>query len=297
MTKKVPKSEYFADLPIGDATFKAAVLEDGTRVLTRATFIKAIGRTGKAKGGRAYDKEFKVPVFLTANNLKPFIPNELIENSEPIIFQHKGRESIGYKAELLPQVCGVFLDADEAGVLNANQEHIAQKCKILLRGFATVGIIALVDEATGYQEVRDRLALQKILDKFLTDEWAKWTKTFPDEYYKELFKLKKMPYPPTSMKRPQYVGHWTNDIVYSRLAPGVLKALKKKTPRTPGGHRKRRFHQHLTRDWGYPELRDHLSNVIFLMRSCATWDDFKRRLNRAAPKYGDTMPFDFPESD
>jgi len=98
----------------------------------------------------------------------------------------------------------LFSLADDAGVLLPTQKHIAQKCKILLRGFATVGIIALVDEATGFQEVRDRIALQKILDKFITDEWAKWTKTFPDEFYKELFRLKDIPYPPTSMKRPSY---------------------------------------------------------------------------------------------
>ncbi|MCD4717481.1 MAG: P63C domain-containing protein [Desulfobacterales bacterium] len=293
--EKIQKAIYIGDLPIGDSVIKAAVLEDGTRLLTRATFVKAIGRTGKAKGGRAYDDEFKTPVFLTAKNLKPYISNELLENSEPIIFKMKGKESIGYKAELLPQVCGVFIDADEAGTLLPNQEHIVQKCRILLRGFATVGIIALVDEATGYQEVRDRLALQKILDKFITDEWAKWTKTFPDEYYKELFKLHNMPYPPQSTKRPSYIGHWTNDIVYSRLAPGVLKKLKKINPRQPSGSRKRKFHQHLTRDWGIEELREHLSNIIFLMKSCATWADFKRRLNRAKPKYGDTMPLDFPD--
>jgi len=81
MTEKILKALYFNDLKIGDEIFKASVLEDKTRVLTRATFIKAIGRTGKAKGGRAYDDEFKMPVFLTANNLKPFIPNDLMENS------------------------------------------------------------------------------------------------------------------------------------------------------------------------------------------------------------------------
>jgi hypothetical protein len=96
------------------------------------------------KGGRAYDDEFKLPVFLTANNLKPYISDELKENSSPIIFKYKETQFIGYKAELLPQVCGVFIDADEAGVLTVMQKHIAQECRILLRGFATVGIIALI---------------------------------------------------------------------------------------------------------------------------------------------------------
>jgi len=40
--------------------------------------------------------------------------------------------------------------------------------------------VALVDEATGYQEIRDRLALQAILDRFLRKELAAWAKRFPD---------------------------------------------------------------------------------------------------------------------
>jgi len=108
--------------------------EDGTRVLTRATFLRAIGRRGKAKGGREYDDEFKTPVFLTANNLKPFINIDIGENSTPVIFDLK------------------------------------------------------------------------------------------------LFRLKNLPYPPISAKRPSYIGHWTNDIVYDRLAPGVLSDLRKKNP-------------------------------------------------------------------
>lgn len=289
----LPKATHEGPLKIGDMILNSAVLEDGTRVLSRTTFLKAIGRKGKAKGGRDYDDEFKVPVFLSAKNLIPFISTELRENSMPILFKSKnGTQSIGYRAELLPQVCGVFLDADEApDVITASQRHIVNRCKILIRGFATVGIIALIDEATGYQEVRDRLALQKILDKYLTDEWAKWTKTFPDDYYKELFRLKSIPYPPipSSTKKPSYVGHWTNDIIYSRLAPGVLAELKKKNPRLPSGNRSRKYFQYLTSDYGHPELKELLSNVIFLMKGYLNWEDFKGGLDRAKPKYGKTL--------
>jgi hypothetical protein len=191
---------------------------------------------------------------------------------------------------VLPKICEIFLDAREAKALLPSQMNTAKQSEILIRGLATVGIIALVDEATGYQEIRDRIALRKILDKYITDEWAKWTKTFPDEFYKELFRLKGVPYPPSAgSKKPSYVGHWTNDVVYSRLAPGVLRELKKQVPRMPGGSRKRKFHQHLTPEVGHPALKDHLSKVIFLMRGFNKWSDFKRALERAAEKYGDTI--------
>jgi hypothetical protein len=40
------------------------------------------------------------------------------------------------------------------------KSHIAKQCELLVRAFARVGIVALVDEVTGYQEIRDRETLQ-----------------------------------------------------------------------------------------------------------------------------------------
>lgn len=296
--QQVQKATHTGLLKIGRLEIPCAVLEDGTRVITQRGMFVALGmHKNPSKGQIAIADK---PGFLAASNLIPFIPEDLIRSWTPIQFRlpkgsggYKGNIAFGYRAEILPQVCHVYLDAKESGKLTERQDHIFKAAKLLQRGFAIIGIVALVDEATGYQEIRDRLALQKILDKYLTDEWAKWTKTFPDEFYKELFRLKGISYPPIQgkSKRPSYVGHWTNDIIYTRLAPGVLQALREMDPRLPTtGERARRFHQHLTRDFGHPSLRDLLSNVIFLMRGCSTWQDFKRLLERAAPKYGDTIP-------
>ena len=297
MQKKVFKTEYFNDLKIGDSIFKASVLEDKTRVLTRATFVKAIGRTGKAKGGRAYDDEFKMPVFLTANNLKPFIPDELIENSAPVFFKHKGSEYIGYRAELLPQVCGVFIDADEAGVLTKTQKPIAQKCRILLRGFATVGIIALIDEATGYQYDRDRDELNKILEAYISKELMPWTRRFPPEFYREIFRLHGWEYNPMTVKRPSYVGKLTNELVYKKLPPGVLDELKNKTPKDDKGRRKHQFHRLLTNDIGNPHLEKQLVAVTTLLKVAPHWSSFKRNFARAFPEGPEQIEMGFLEEE
>ena len=79
---------YVGILKIGkDVEIDCAVLEDGTRVLSRAGFVRAIGRTGKVKGGAEYEPESKLPVFLGADNLKPFVDNDLSSNSNPIFFK------------------------------------------------------------------------------------------------------------------------------------------------------------------------------------------------------------------
>jgi hypothetical protein len=293
---EIPKSEFMNEITVGNVTIPCAVLDtkDGPiRLLTQEGFLESLGRAGKAKGGHGASVD-KLPPFLAANNLKPFMPTGLEESTRPIIFRTpKGNKAFGYRAELLPKVCEIYIDADEAGQILPSQKRIVRQAHMLIRGLAHVGIAALIDEATGYQEVRDRLALQKILEKYLTDEWAKWTKTFPDTFYKELFRLKKIPYPPDpSGKKPQYVGHWTNDIVYDRLAPGIRKRLQELNPRGPRGNRLRKNFQYFTDDYGTPELRQHLHAVEALMRACTSWDDFKRRLERAFSKYGDTMPLD-----
>lgn len=281
----VPKATHEGPLQIGGAEIACAVLEDGTRVLSRAGFIRAIGRTGKAKGGRKYDLEFEVPVFLTADNLKPFISNELLENSKPVTFRTaSGVTSIGYRADLLPQVCHVFMDAKEAGALRPNQLHIAEQCKILNRGFSVLGLTALIDEATGYQEVRDRLALQKILDAYLSRELAAWAKRFPDEFYREIFRLRGWQWRRAGGKMPQLVGKLTKDVVYQRLVPELVKELERKNPKDERGNRKARHHQWLTEDVGHPALAQHLHATIALMRAADNWPEFKALLDRALPR-------------
>lgn len=281
-------------LRIGGAEIPCYVLEDDTRVLARAGFVRAIGRTGKVKGGRKYDDEFQTPVFLTAENLRPFLPSGIDENSTPIPFTtSSGARMIGYRAEFLPQVCEVFLDAKEAGALRPNQMHIAQACKILHRGFARIGIIGLVDEATGFQDVRMRSALQKILERYIAQELQPWVKTFDDDFYKHIFRLNRWSYDPSSVKRPGVIGRWTNDMIYDRLAPGVRDELHKLAERDDKGRLKNKLFQNLTQDQGHPKLKEHLAAVTALMRASNDWDSFKRLLQRSFPKFNTNLEFDY----
>jgi hypothetical protein len=153
---------------------------------------------------------------------------------------------------------------------------------------AAVGIVALVDEATGYQEVRDKLALQAILDKFLQKEFAAWAKRFPDEFYQQIFRLRGWQWRGMKVNRPQVVAHYTKDIVYSRLAPGILNELESRNLKDEQGKRRARHHQWLTDDVGHPALAQHLYAVVGLMRGSDSWEDFKRFLDRSYPKREDS---------
>jgi len=87
----------------------------------------------------------------------------------------------------------------------------------------------------------------------------------------------------------------TNDMVYARLAPGILDELKIRTPKDKKGRRKHRYHQLFTDDIGHPKLQEHLSNVITLMKASPNIATFRRLLQRAKPKIGESLPMDIPE--
>lgn len=290
----LPKATHDGDLPIAGTVIPCAVLENGQRVLTQDGFLRSIGRLARGGGGQGALAD-KLPVFLRAQNLQVYISEDIEKASVPIIFRTKrGKQAFGYKAELLPVVCDIFLKAREDDVLTKKQEHIAQACEILVRGLATVGIIALVDEATGYQYERDRQALHKILEAYISKELLPWTKRFPDNYYENLFRLMKWQYSPLSVKRPQLVGKLTNTLIYEQLPPGVLDELKHKNPKNEKGRRKHKFFQFLTDDIGNPHLEKQIVKVVTLMQISRNWRAFKTFFAQAhpGPKQIDMFPED-----
>ena len=146
--------------------------------------------------------------------------------SSQIEFRRKaGGKAFGYPAELLLKVCGVFIDADEAGKLTAAQKHIATKARLLLRGLAEVGIVAFVDEATGYQKKRSRDELQQILSAYVSPSLLPWTERFPIDFFKEMFRVYGWPWPFTKKEYPgplgpRYAGKLINKIILENLPPG-----------------------------------------------------------------------------
>ena len=290
----IPKATHTGELQIGPVTIECAVLEDGTRVLTQSGFLHAIGQSTKPAGQRIGFEE--MAPFLASNNLKRFVNKDLASSNTKIRFkQHRGGRAIGYKAELLPQVCEVYLQARDEGVLMASQMRTAAACEVLMRGLAHVGIIALVDEATKYQEIRDREALQEILDKYLLADRAKWAKRFPDEFYKEIFRLRGWQWQGMKINRPQVVGKYTNDVVWERLAPGVREELERLNPKGGSGSRRAKHHQWLTHDVGHPALQRHLIGAMAIMRGSLNWEQFKRALQRAYPKINTNLELELDE--
>ncbi len=274
-------------LRIGNIEIPCYVLDNDLRVITHRGLQ---GSLSMAVSGGASE----TAAFLLRLESKGLYCQELAARvAKPIEFRpvRGGRTAFGYEATILPDICDLILEARHRDLLNDPSgawQRIADRCEILVRGLARVGIIALVDEATGYQEVRDKLALQEILDQYLLKEFAAWAKRFPDEFYQQIFRLRNWQWKGIKVNRPQCVAQYTKNIVYARLAPGILKELETRNPRLLRGSRLAKHHQFLTEDIGHPALAMHLHAAIGLMRAGKDWVHFMSLLNDSFPIRSDT---------
>jgi len=290
-----------APLTIAGVVLGSAVLESEKRVLTQETFLTALGRAGKAKGGTGSAAMVdRLPPFLAASNLKPFISEELRESIKPVKFRTTtGQIAYGYDATLLPRVCEVYVAADEAGKIHPRQRHLVDQARILQKALAQVGIIALVDEATGYQTIRPKDALQQYLEMIIRKELVAWAKKFPDEFYENIYKLKGWPWPGMSKNRFSVVAHYTNDLVYDRIAPGLREELVKRSPKNEKGVRPNKLHQWLTDEIGNPLLAQHLYSLLMFQRLAIAngygWNKFLRMVDQVMPKKGQTLELPFAD--
>lgn len=184
---------------------------------------------GMSRGGSNKSGGDRLAKFAAGKSLEPFADNKLRDVTHPFKFRTpNGAVAYGYEATVLADLCETVLAARRAGALQKQQLHIADQCEILVRGFARVGITALVDEATGYERERDRGDLHRILEAYIAKELLPWTKRFPDEFCEQMFRLKGWAYNPMSVKRPRVIGKLTEELVYKRLPQACLRNCEKK---------------------------------------------------------------------
>ena len=284
MSNQILKASYQGELDINGFKISCAVLEDGQRVLVNRSLALALG----IKGSGAYwqkkkeQKSAALPEYLSANYLQEFISDEYkLKIYKTVSYVNKtGVETEGVDATFLSDICDIYVKAGAKGAFKNNPEipEIAYK---LLLALSKVAITALVDEATGYQYIREKDELQKILKAYIAAELLPWQKRFPDEFYKEIFRLNGWDYTVNGIKqRPGVIGTWTKSLVYQQLPKGVLQELYSKTPKTTTGKLAAKLHQSLTSDIGNPHLEKQLISVITLMNISKDWKEFKKFFNK-----------------
>jgi hypothetical protein len=278
----LPKATHQGKMLVGELDLDCYVLGDGRRVFHKRGMAKALGM--KSGGGN---------VFLRAVQRKGLgseIKQNLLKKIEtPIVFKPLTQDlAHGYDAEVLVEICRAIIRAAEGGALHSTQANLAAQAKILLGAFAKVGVTALIDEATGFQQVRSPDALRVLVQQYVEEERREWEKQFPDEYYDELNRIygsKKLTTTGSGaviQNRPQHFAKFTRSYVYQPLANGaVLEELDRINPKIDKkGNRKARFHQHLKEGYGIEKLKRQVGEVLTLIKVSDSVLQFKRLFTR-----------------
>lgn len=280
--KDLPKATHTGEICIGDFKIACAVLEGGRRLITQSAIANSLGRKTRKGSTIGCGTVAPLPNFLALEGLKPFLSEKVIALSEPLVFKQKNNsKAYGFEAALLPEVCEVYLKARDAGALQPSQMHIAARCDILIRALASVGITALVDEATGFQEERARNELQIILANYVSEELLPWTMKFPHVFFKQAYRLLGWQYAPNQCRHPGYLERFINKYIYEKMPPGVLNELQNKNPVTEKGHRAYQHHRFLTENIGHDHLDKHIQSVITLMKISDDKAQFDSLFNKA----------------
>jgi hypothetical protein len=260
---ELPHSMFTGELTVGEVTFECHVLSDRQRVLTQREVVRVIS------GGRE------------SGNLSRYL--ERLPNYSPdlltgktVQFQVPGSSTVanGYDAEILVEICELYLDARAANALHPRQVRLAKMAESVVRACAKVGIIALVDEATGYQKVRKQRDLQLKLQAFIADDMQEWARMFPDDFWFELARLEGIRYSPRN--RPLRWGKYVMAFVYDAIDPEVGKELRKINP----DPRHRRNHHQWLREFGRDKVNNQIQQVIAVMKLCDDMEEFKRKFAR-----------------
>mgnify|MGYP006361886375 FL=1 len=265
------------------------VTDNGIRLLSLRGTARALDINGN--GGRALLRN------LQSKWIQPYISDQLKEwilwaTNEKIkqIDVLFGPAIIPFKASLFVDICKAYIAANNDKALSESLMRTYYRLILLMTAFAKVGIEAMVDEITGYQDDRRKDELQKILKLYISEEFLEWTKMFPEEFYEQIFRLKKWgSFKKAGQKMPQVVGFYTNDIVYERLPDKVLVELKKKVKKSENGNNLVKLHQGLSKDYGVLHLERHLIAVIALMKASTCWEHFLEMLDKTYKRFGQSV--------
>lgn len=267
-----------SDLYIGDTKLQCSVLSDGRRVIKDTSLFAALDR--KRKGETRIEG---FPPIIGSKSLAALLMDMYPEHLSTItpfeVAQFNGKTGKWYDANTIPIICDMYMEAEKRGLITVSQQHVLDKAKILLRSLARVGITALIDEATNYQNMRGKDELQILLEEFISEELRQYSKEFRSEYFEQIFRIYGRPYDPTTNRRPKFFAWFTRTYVYDMLPPNVFEKLDEMNPLIYNGDtgradRKYRLFQHLS-DEGIQYLRSHLEGLISVMKLSTDKDDFK----------------------
>ncbi len=270
----MPKVAYKGNVRLGTILSDCYVLDNGERVLSYRNAVKAISDKDSGDLGSynlLISKENQVAENVLISHDKILISKEnQVAETLNFLIEQNNTVAKGISTDYFISICEEYVKRLYEGRLKTErQREIAYRCSFVLSGFSRLGLKALVDESTGYQEHREKDELQVKLDAYLLGYFREWEKAVPDEYYIELGRLTSWKTPLGN--RPKYWGKLMIELVYDTLEPQVVEYLKNNKP--PANTR---WHQRFTENVGLREFTLRCYQISALAKMCHNIVDLKR---------------------
>lgn len=203
-----------------DIKIECYVMDTKERVLSLRGAARTIGLVGNGSQALARNLNAQWIAPYLSDGLKDWL--EKANRNELPIYRGIRGKFMPFEASLFVDLCKAYVDAMHDHALQTEkQEQTARRLYAIMTAFAKTGLIAVIDEVTGYQADRDRDEMQKVLEKYISAELLPWAKRFPDEFYKQMFRLKGWEY--KGKAKTPYAGKLTNKYIYEYLPKGVLE--------------------------------------------------------------------------
>lgn len=270
----LPRSLYNGILIIGDVEADCYVLDTTERVLSQRGLAHLLLGGGHKRGdfGQYLERI-------------PFENNGLASESEvainfPIIkFWAQGNVGNGYNSDTIINILEAYSNALANGWLRKNQMHIGARAVKIQSSLARLGIVAVIDEATGYQAVREKNDLEVRLAFYLREKPREYEKRYPDEMRIEAIRILKMD--PETKHHPGPMARVFRKQIYDYiLGADVASVLKERNPHPGGNHPHHTFvDDKVTRliDW-------RIGEVLSQLKASDSWAEFNYNMDKMNKK-------------
>jgi len=242
-------------------TVECFVLEDERRVISVGGMRSALSASGKGPFDRYLAR-------LSDDFASLAVPPDIL------VSPPEGRGPARcFSAAFLIDVANAYVCALARGELRAEQLHMAVAASAILTSTAKVGIEALIDEATGFQEIRGKDHLARLYTRYIAAEMTRWDCVWSRDIVVPLCRVLGIRY--AAGRLPAPLSAAMNRIYRLIFGDAIIDEIKR---RNPDPHFKSNHHQLIKHR---PQLRSDLETVSVIARTSRSAAEFWNRVNVA----------------
>lgn len=248
------------------------VLENGSRVITKQGIQKTLGISNKNNNGFSLeDIILSSEVKKSQEKFEYFLPiKKALQNNFKSTSQQNTRF---YDVEVLITICSHINRMKLLGFLPDELDWLHVTSEKIRDAFSKLGIIAFVDDATGYTKFRKQNEYVEKLKLLLSEDAGEWEKCFTTDFYEIFWKF--------WGNRKKFDGSKKQQFFRALMEKYVYTPLAKKTGIDNDASNSKNCADLVFGNIGKATLKTYLEKLTLIGRMSDTEGDFDRNLEKS----------------